>query len=58
MTESAPSPNFPLDYLVALDAYRDHPERTSKDALYEAEYDLRRSLDLPVDCLHKLYYGC
>lgn len=45
------------DFLQALDAWRDHPERGTKDAMHEAEVELRTCLGMPVTGLHQLYYG-
>lgn len=45
------------DYLVALDKYREDPNRTHKDWLFEAEYAAREKLGMPTDHLEALYRG-
>lgn len=44
-----------LNYINALDRYREDPNRTNKDHLLEAEWNIRDVLGLPTDHLTTLY---
>lgn len=40
--------NEVINYIVALDAFREDPVRVTKDAIFEAEYELRLLLKMPL----------
>jgi hypothetical protein len=45
------------NYMAALDAYREDPNRTNKDHLLEAECETREKLNIPTEHLADLYKG-
>lgn len=43
------------NYIIALDRYREDPNRHYKDLLFEAEYEIREKLNMPTDYLEEYY---
>lgn len=43
------------NYIHCLDNYREDPNRTHKDLLFESEWNIREKMGLPTDHLEELY---
>lgn len=44
-----------INYIVALDSFREDPDRVTKDAIFEAEYELRLVVKMPLTSMKEAY---